>query len=151
MNPGNGSLRVAAYLFLLAVQITGGVFLIWRELPAFNQLLRNPGEQLPHIPYDDLTTIGILLAMQVAYWFRLRCIPIPFQGPKPILSHLFLFLGRLNFIFGAALFSVVVFRHLPALEGSADELLMAKGGVLLVISLFVLFCLTLELERLGKA
>jgi hypothetical protein len=37
-----------------------------------------------------------------------------------ILNHVLLFRGRLGFIFGSALFSVVVFRHLPqlAVEGN---------------------------------
>jgi hypothetical protein len=147
----NGSPGLAAYTSLLTVQITGALLFVWKELPAFNQLLGNPGEQLPYIPYDDLTTIGILLAMQVAYWYRLRRIPIPFQGPNLILSHLFLFLGRLSFVFGAALFSVVFFRHLPALDYRADALLMAGRGLLLGGALFALFCLTLEMERLGNA
>src|ERR1700676_732393 len=119
----NGSPRLAAYTSLLAVQIAGAILFVWKELPAFNQLLRHPGQQLPYIPYDDLTTAGILLAMQVAYWYRLRRIPIPFQGSNPILSHLFLFLGRLSFIFGGALFAGVFFRHLPALPDDADILL----------------------------
>jgi hypothetical protein len=140
---------VAAYLSLLAVQIVGALVFVWKELPAFNQLLRNPGEPLPYIAYGDLTTIGILLVMQFAYWYRLRRVPIPFQGPSLILSHLFLFLGRLSFIFGGALFSVVFFRHLPALDSDADTLLMTGRGLLLGDALFALFCLTLELERLG--
>jgi hypothetical protein len=78
-NLDNGNQRVVVYLFLLAVQITGALVFIWKELPAFNQLLRNPGEQLPYIPYDHLTTIGILLIMQVAYWYRLLRVPVPFQ------------------------------------------------------------------------
>jgi len=143
--------RVAAYTLLLAVQITGALVFIWKELPAFNQLLHNPGQQLPYIPYDDLTTAGILLVMQVAYWYRLRRIPIPFQGPSLILSHVFLFLGRLSFIFGGALFAVVFFRHLPALDADADALLMTARGLLLGGALFALFCLTLEIERLGHA
>jgi hypothetical protein len=147
----HGSPRVATYLSLLAVQIIGAVFFIWKELPAFNQLLHSPGEQLAYVPYDDLTTLGILLAMQAAYWYRLRRIPIPFQGPNPILSHLLLFLGRLTFVFGGALFSVVFFRHVPALDHEANVLLMAARGVLLGGSLFALFCLTLEVERLGHA
>lgn len=130
-NSDGGSTGLAAYTSLLAVQIAGAMFFIWKALPAFNQLMRNPGEQLPYIPYDDLTTIGILSAMQVAYWYRLRRIPIPFQGPSVILSHLFSFFGRLSFIFGAALFAVVFFRHLPALDGDADVLLMAGRGLLL--------------------
>jgi hypothetical protein len=142
---------VAPYLSLLVVQIIGALVFIWKELPAFNQLRRNPGEQLPYIPYDDLTTIGILLVMQIAYWYRLRRVPIPFQGSNLILSHVFLFLGRLSFIFGGALFSAVFFRHLPALADDADVLLMAGQGLMLGGALFALFCLTLELERLGHA
>lgn len=150
-NVENGSPRVAGYLSLLAVQIIGAMLFIWNELPVFNQLLRYPGEQLPYAPYDDLTTIGILLAMQAAYWYRLRRVPIPFQAPKLILSHSLLFLGRLSFIFGGALFSVVFFRHVPALDRGADVLLMIGRGLLLGGSLFALFCLALELERLGHA
>jgi hypothetical protein len=62
-----------------------------------------------------------------------------------------LFLGRLSFIFGGALFSVVFFRHLPALDGDADVFLMTGHGLLLGGALFALFCLSLELERLGHA
>jgi hypothetical protein len=75
----SGNQRVAAYLSLIAIQIIGALVFVWKELPAFNQLLRNPGEQLPYIPYDHLTTIGILLIMQVAYWYRLLRVPVPFQ------------------------------------------------------------------------
>ncbi len=147
----NGSRRAAAYVFLLAVQIAGALVLVWKELPAFNQLLSHPGQQLPFVPYDDLTTAGILLVMQFAYWYRLRRVPIPFHGSYPVLSHVFLFLGRLSFIFGGALFSVVFFRHLPALANDADGFLMAGRGLLLSGALFALFCLTLEVERLGHA
>jgi hypothetical protein len=148
---GSGSRGMAAYASLLAIQIIGALVFIWKELPAFNQLLRNPGQQLPYIPYDDLTTAGILLVMQLAYWYRLRRVAIPFQRLNLIASHLFLFLGRLSFIFGGALFAVVFFRHLPALEDDADALLMIGRGLLLGGALFALFCLTLELERLGRA
>jgi hypothetical protein len=141
---------VVTYLSLLAIQIAGALTFMWRALPAFNQLLRNPGEQLPYIPYDGLTTTSILLVMQIAYWYRFLRVPIPVQKPNLILSHLFLFFGRLSFIFGGALFSVVFFRHLPALD-DADALLMSARGLLLGGALFTLFCLTLELERLGNA
>jgi hypothetical protein len=150
-NLDKGNVRVAAYLCLLAVQVLGALAFIWKELPAFNQLLRSPGEQLPFIAFDDLTTAGILVSMQIAYWYRLKCVAIPFRGPNPIASHLFLFLGRLSFIFGGALFAVVFFRHLPALDDDADALLMTPRGLLLGGALFALFCLTLELERLGHA
>ena len=147
----NRSQGAATYVLLLVMQIAGALVLVWKELPEFNQLLSHPGQQIPFVPYDDLTTAGILLVMQFAYWYRLRCVPIPFHGSNLILSHLFLFLGRLSFIFGGALFSVVFFRHLPALPDDADGFLMAGHGLLLGGALFALFCLTLEVERLGHA
>jgi len=141
----------AGYLFLLAVQMIGAIFFIWKELPDFRQLVLHPGEQLPYIPYDDFATIVTLFVMQVAYWYRLQRIPIPFEGSNAILNHLLLFLGRLSFIFSGSLFAIVFFRHLPELKQGADSLLVARRGLLLGGSLFAMFCFTLELERLGHA
>jgi hypothetical protein len=141
----------AVYLFLLTVQSAGAIFFIARELPDFRQLALYPGDQLPFMRSDDFVTIGALLAMQIAYWYRLNRVPIPFRGPNAIVSHLLLFLGRLSFIFGGSLFAVVFFRHVPELDHSADTLLMARRGVLLLGWLFALFCFALELERLGNA
>jgi hypothetical protein len=59
--------------------------------------------------------------------------------------------GRLAFILGGSLFGVVFFRHLPEIHQGADLWLMFRRGLQLVASLFALFCVTLELERLGRA
>ena len=139
------------YMLLLAVQIVGAMFLIATILPDFRQLARYPGEQLPYLRGDDFALIIVLVIMQAAYWVRLQYVPIPFKGSSVLLNHLLLFLGRLSFIFGGALFAVVFFRHLPELGPSADPLLMARRGLLLAGMLFVLFCFALELERLGAA
>jgi len=96
-------------------------------------------------------TVGILFVMQISFWCRLLFIPIPFRRPNMILNHMFLFLGRLSFIFGSALFSIVVFRHLPELSRETDILLMMRRGIVLVGCLFALFCTSLEVERLGQA
>jgi hypothetical protein len=141
----------AGYLLLLGVQATGTLVVISRELPDFRQLVLYPGEQLPYLRGDDFAMIGTVIAMQAAYWYRLRFVPIPFHGSNVILSHLLLFLGRLTFIFGGSLFGVVFFRHLPELANNADSWLVAQRGLLLVGSLFALFCTTRELERLGHA
>jgi hypothetical protein len=58
----------------------------------------------------------MVVMMQIAYWYRLRCVPLPSQRSNLIVSHLFLFLGRLAFIFGGSLFGVVFFRHLPEIK-----------------------------------
>jgi hypothetical protein len=143
--------RRGIYLLLLLAQIIGAGIIIWNVLPDFRQLVLTPGHQLPDIHYDNIATLGALFVMQVAYWYRLRRLPIPFQGSSLILNHLLLFLGRLSFIFGGTLFSLVFFRHLPALDHGTDLFVMSQRGLLLSVAMFALFCFSLELERLGHA
>jgi hypothetical protein len=89
--------------------------------------------------------------MQILFWYRVLHVPIPFRRPNIFLSHLFLFLGRLSFIFGGSLFAVVVFRHLPKMGRDADVLLAIERGIIFFGCLFALFCTGLEVERLGHA
>jgi len=82
-----------------------------------------------------------------------------FKSSNLILSHLFPFLGRLSFIFGGTLFSVVFFGHLPALDNHVDALLndrtLATAGrcVVYAFLLMALFAappptqLTLSIQR----
>ena len=56
-----------------------------------------------------------------------------------------------SFIFGSAVFGIVVFRHFPELDASIDLLLSIKRGMILPGCLFALFCTSLEVERLGLA
>jgi hypothetical protein len=95
--------------------------------------------------------VGIFAGMQIAFWYRLLHVPIPTLRPSPLLCHVFLFLGRLSFIFGSALFSVVVFRHLPELGQDTDVFLAVRRGIIFVACLFALFCSSLEVEKLGHA
>jgi hypothetical protein len=151
MNKNNEYSKTAIYLFVLAIQMFGAIFFVWQQLPSFRQVLLNPGEQLPYDICSDFVTVCVLCVMQFSYWYRLLHIPIPFRRSNVILNHVFLFLGRLSFIFGSALFSVVVFRHLPEMGREADILLMSLRGAILVSSLFALSCSSLELEKLGQA
>ncbi len=151
MKPRQERAQTVFYLLLLAIQIVGAVTFVWQQLPEFRQVVTNPGEQLSKDASSDLMTAGILVVMQAAFWVRLLRIPIPFRRPNVFLNHVFLFLGRLSFIFGSALFSVVVFRHVPELGRDTDFLLMARRGFLFVGCLFALFCTSLEVERLGQA
>jgi hypothetical protein len=151
MKPNQEHPKTARYLLLLAIQIAGALVFVWQQLPEFRQVVTSPGEQLPKDASSDLMMAAILLVMQAAFWVRLLRIPIPFRRPNVFLNHLFLFFGRLSFIFGSALFSVIVFRHLPELGRETDFLLMARRGFLFVGCLFALFCTSLEVERLGQA
>ena len=139
------------YILLLAIQMFGSILIVLTGMPAFRELIIRPGEQLALTPYDGNFILPLLLAMQAAYWYRLLRVSIPLRRSNLFLSHLFQFLGRLNFIFGSTVFAVVIFRHLPELGPDADVLVMARRGALLLMSLFALFCCTLELERLGAA
>jgi hypothetical protein len=151
MTPDQEPSKTAIYLLLLAIQIAGAIAFVWHQLPEFRQVVINPGEQLPKDASSDLMMAAIFFVMQVAFWVRLLRIPIPFRRPNVFLNHLFLFLGRLSFIFGSALFSVVVFRHLPELGRETDILLAVRRGTIFVGCLFALFCTSLEVERLGQA
>jgi hypothetical protein len=153
MKPNSDSERPknAAYLLLLATQIFGALIFIWQELPEFEQLLRNPGEQLRKDIHSDLIIVGVFCVMQISFWCRVLYVPIPFRRSNLFLNHVLLFLGRLSFIFGGALFAVVVFRHLPNLGRDADILQATKRGIIFVGCLFALFCTSLEVERLAQA
>ena len=151
MNANNEPRKTSIYLLLLALQILGAITFIWQALPEFRQVAANPGQQLPRDGISDLTSVVILCVMQVSFWCRVLFIPIPFRQPQVVLNHVFLFLGRLSFIFGSALFGVAVFRHLPELDRNIDILLTIERGVILCGCLFALFCASLEVERLGQA
>jgi hypothetical protein len=151
MNPDQKSPKTALYWLLLAIQIFGAIGFIWQELPEFGQVLDNPGEQLPKNTKADLMVAGIFLVMQIAFWIRVLGVPVPFRRPNIFLNYVFLFLGRLSFIFGSALFSVVVFRHLPEMDRDTNFLLMIPRAAIFIGCLFALFCTSLEVERLGQA
>jgi hypothetical protein len=151
MNENSSGHNASIYLVLFAIQVFGAIAFVWQELPAFRQVAINPGEQLAHDTLADLVTFGILLVMQLSFWYRQFHVPIPFRRPNIFLNHAFLFLGRLSFIFGSALFSVVVFRHLPELDREINIPLAFIRGMILVGCLFALFCASLEAERLGQA
>jgi hypothetical protein len=123
MKTGNQRPKPKLYLLPLAVQMFGAIVFVWQQLPEFRQVVVEPGKQLPYDIPSDLITVGVLLVMQIAFWYRQLHIPIPFRRPNTVLNLVLLYLGRLSFIFGCALFSVVVFRHLPELErlGQAFE------------------------------
>ena len=143
--------KTMLYLLLLAMQVFGAIAFVWQQLPEFEQVVVNPGKQLPRDIASDLTAAGIFCLMQIAFWYRLRHVQIPVRRQNVLVGHVFLFLGRLSFIFGSALFSVAVFRHLPELGGDTDFTRTAWRGVVLMACLFALFCTSLELERLGQA
>ena len=95
----NKRLGIVTYLLLFAIQMFGSDFIVWQDLPAFRQLVLSPGEQPASTAYDGNTVLAVLFAMQVAYWYRLLRVAIPFRGPKPGLEPSILVLGPTKFHF----------------------------------------------------
>jgi len=141
--------RTVVYALVLTVQIVAAVAFVCSQFPTFSQLAFNPGKQIPDRPLHNLATAGNLLVMQGAYWYGQR-IPVPFLRPNSILHHVLLFLGRLSF-FGAAALSFLFFRHLLELRSAIDVFVASQRGLLVIVSLFSLFCFSLALEQLGNA
>ncbi len=119
-------------------------------MPAFVAIADSLGRAI-ELPFRS--TLGImaaLIAFHVAYWSRQRWAKLPGVPQNALLNHVFLFMSRLSFIFAAAFFSLVAFRHLPALANAPDLVVMAARGSLLIAILFSLFCYSLEIERIGR-
>jgi hypothetical protein len=83
--------------------------------------------------------------IQVCYWLNQRRFAALRVDQNPLLGHLVLFLSRLNFIFGAAMFSAVYLTRFNEVD------IALWGFVLLSTVLFSIFCYSVELERLGRA
>jgi hypothetical protein len=137
------------YAGLLLIQTVGGAAILAIALPVYRHILTEPGQAVQSAA--SLWAVAAVLLSQAAYWFRLMRVPMPVLRPRILLSHLVLFASRLVFIFGAALFSVVFFRHLPEFESLPGLPDLAGRAALLFGVLFALFCWAMEWERLGQA
>jgi hypothetical protein len=136
--------RIVLYTALLATQTLGVAIILWRGVPIYQLIIKNPGPQV----LDLQTIVSALLAVtfiQIAYWIRQSLIPTLKFRPNIVLCHLILFVGRLSFVFGTAIFSAIVYLKLPNISISPFRI-----GILALV-LFSLFCYTRELEELGRA
>ena len=146
----NPNTSVRLYLTLLLVQTIGVVLIFWFAFPIYRRLLLVPGQQLPIVTEAPLGIVLAVALAQIAYWYRYRRVPVAVHWHNVVLSHVVAFLGRLSFIFGGALFSLVFFRHLPVAH-------IVNGWVVggrvtgLIVMLFALYCYAQELDRLGTA
>lgn len=142
------SFRYGALLF---VQTLCALLILYHIQAIFRVLLDNIGIPQP-MPAGILARV-ILAAVigQACYWIRLCTMPVPNAHYSIVLGHLFAFASKLLFVFGGALFSLYFLRHLPAMDPAVLDLDFAWRIICLIAVLFVLYCYTLELERLGTA
>ncbi|WP_141105718.1 hypothetical protein [Rhizobium sp. R693] len=89
--------------------------------------------------------------VQGAHWYRVFKVPLPVRDTHVVSGQLVLFVSRLAFIIASALFSLVLFRHLPEIDFGLHGNGFVWRGLLLLAVLFSVFCFTTELERLGLA
>lgn len=138
-----------AYAALLAGETLAASAIFWTAFPLFQRIASRSGQQLDTSVEAVLVAAAIFL--QACYWTRYRRVRVWAPVHSPVLGHLLLFAGRSSFFFGSALFSAIVFRHVPQLTSLpplAEGLPKAAGFTLI---LFSLFCYALEIERLGRA
>ncbi|RYF31157.1 MAG: hypothetical protein EOO23_03395 [Comamonadaceae bacterium] len=142
---------MAAYLAVLIIQTAAATFLFVMIFPVFRQMIVKLGEPQEISLLTDAEIALSALTLHGAYWVRYMWIAIIPPMHSPFVGHLVQFGSRTSFFFGGALFSVVFFRHVPALAAlpTIDQTLLK--GFLLFWVLFALFCYSLELDRLGKA
>lgn len=137
---------------LLFVAETAAVAaLLWASAPIYRAIMAAPGQQLADIPSSPFLIIMGLVVFHAAYWYRLRRVDVVVDTRSLFLSHLVVFAGRLCFVFGGAMFGLVVFRHLPDMSEVVDPLRLISRSLAMLTVLFSLFCYALELERIGVA
>lgn len=141
----------AQFWLLLAVQTVSVLLLLWSATPIYRTILAAPGQKLQVIPGSPVVIILSLVAFHGAYWYRLARVPIVIGRHGMLLSHLVVFFGRLSFIFGGALFALVVYRHLPDMNEAVSSFQLLSRLIAMLAIQFSLFCYTLELERVGTA
>jgi hypothetical protein len=97
-----------AYLLLLATQIAGALVFVWQELPEFEQLLSNPGEQLPKDIHSDLVVVGVFCVMQIRS--GVGCSICRYRFDTPTCSFItFFYFSVASVLFLAALYSLSLF------------------------------------------
>jgi hypothetical protein len=152
MKTDNQHPKTATYLFLLAIQRFGAITFVWRGITRIQAGSGQSGgatskrrvfrscDRRCFIRHANLVLVPSAANSNPVSAFE----PIP-ESPASLSG------PRLSFIFGSALFSVVIFRHLPELGRETDLLLMGQRGLIFVGCLFALFCTSLEVERLVQA
>jgi hypothetical protein len=129
---------------LVALQSTGVLVFMIFGLPLYRQLRQ--GSDILDVDevrlWAGVAAIGIV---QCGYWISRRFSHVPPVGYNPLLGHLIMFVGRLSFVFGSAMFSLAFFIRAPEVGFPFWRL------ALLLAVTFSLFCYSLETDRLGRA
>lgn len=138
------------YTGLLAAQTAAASVLFWMVFPIFHGLVTHLGERQMLDLSDQIAIIASAGLLHGCYWTRLRWIPVTSPFHSVFVAHLLFFASRVSFFFGGALFSAIFFRHLPELDVFPPFAQAFVKILYVAVTLFGLFCYSLELDRLGK-
>ena len=128
---------------LLVLELCGAAVILWHGVPIYRELLAgnfNRAEPLVKL----WATLAIAL-IQIGYWLRYLHQPSPSLPRQVLPGHGLMFLAHLNFIFAGGVFSAVFFARFGQVKFSFN------GTGLLSLILFSMFCVTLDVERIGAA
>jgi hypothetical protein len=127
----------------VVLELCGAAVILWHGVPIYRELLAgnfNRAQPLVRL-WGTVATVLI----QIGYWFRYLHPTLPSLPRQVLLGHGLMFLARLNFIFTSGVFSTVFFLRFDQVKFSLS------GTGLLLLILFSMFCVTLDLERIGAA
>ncbi|MBY3027084.1 hypothetical protein [Rhizobium leguminosarum] len=145
--PANGAL----YALLLAGQTVAASVLLLILFPIFQSVVTHLGKQQSISATDQVSITAVAVVLHCCYWTRLATVSVTVPFKNTLMSHLCIFVGRLSFLFGGALFSAIFFRHVPELDVLPTIGQSAVRVSYTALTLFGLFCYSLELDRLGRA
>jgi hypothetical protein len=140
---------VRSYLVCLTFLSVAAFAILFAIGRAFRTVIDNLGVSHSLPLMESILLTGMLCTFQVVYWYRIRNINLP-EWRSAVFGHLVGFASRLSFIVGGALFSVFFLRHAPDLNSSEGAIVLLPRVTILTVSLFCLYCYTLELERLAN-
>lgn len=137
--------QIQIYFSLLLVQTVGVALIISQGLPVYRRVIA--GSLGPHArPKELIIAVSAVGLIQSAYWLRSAAVQSLDLPHNIFLSHIAQFIGRINFIFAAMLFSALIYYRPPELHISSLPQIAVFIGIL-----FSMFCYTLEFERLARA
>jgi hypothetical protein len=126
---------------LLMLELCGATVVLWHGVPIYRELLAgnfNRAEPLVRLWVTVATAL-----IQIGYWLRYLHQASPSLPRRVLIGHVLMFLARLNLIFTGGVFSAVFFVRFDQVKFSVS------GTGLLLVILFSMFCVTLDLERIG--
>jgi hypothetical protein len=127
----------------LVFELCGATVVLWHGVPIYRELLAGNFNRAEPIVRLWVTIATALI--QIGYWLRYLRQPSPSVPRRVLPGHILMFLARLNLIFTGGVFSAVFFVRFDQVKFS-----FSGTGLLLVI-LFSMFCVTLDVERIGVA